>query len=146
MAVVSSPASTSGLSQCCRSICSWHIITSFKIIIRKNIYLIKWHFKQMNLLNIFKKITLKPGKMTPRSLCWEKWLLFPCSTTRSWWAGKGFTLWWQRVMLEISLLNLLIGIKENDGIKPYSIEIKKEELTYLISSPKTANKVMQLVK
>lgn len=45
-----------------------------------------------------------------------------------------------------SLLNLLIGTKENDGIKPYSIEIRKEELPNLISCPKIANKVMQLVK
>lgn len=43
------------------------------------------------------------------------------------------------------LLNLHLDVKENGEIKPYSVEMSKEELQNLINSLEAANKVFILI-
>lgn len=43
------------------------------------------------------------------------------------------------------LLNLHLDIKENGEVKPYSVEMSKEELQNLINSLEAANKVFVLI-
>lgn len=43
--------------------------------------------------------------------------------------------------LQMPLLNLHLDVKENGEVKPYSIEMNKEELQNLINSLEAANKV-----
>uniref|UniRef100_H0X9U8 COMM domain containing 8 n=2 Tax=Otolemur garnettii TaxID=30611 RepID=H0X9U8_OTOGA len=46
--------------------------------------------------------------------------------------------------LQMPLLNLHLDVKENGEVKPYSVEMSKEELQSLISSLEAANKVLGL--
>ncbi|CAK7291821.1 COMM domain-containing protein 8 [Vulpes vulpes] len=48
--------------------------------------------------------------------------------------------------LQMPLLNLHLDIKENGEVKPYSVEMSKEELQNLISSLEAANKVVLQLK
>lgn len=48
--------------------------------------------------------------------------------------------------LQMPLLNLHLDVKENGAVKPYSIEMSKEELQNLISSLEAANKVVLQLK
>lgn len=43
------------------------------------------------------------------------------------------------------LLNLHLDVKENGEVKPYSVEMSKEELQNLINSLEAANKVFVLI-
>ena len=43
------------------------------------------------------------------------------------------------------LLNLTLDVKENGEVKPYSVEMSKEELQNLINSLEAANKVFVLI-
>lgn len=43
------------------------------------------------------------------------------------------------------LLNLHLDVKENGEVKPYSVEMNKEELQNLINSLEAANKVFVLI-
>jgi hypothetical protein len=43
--------------------------------------------------------------------------------------------------LQMPLLNLHLDVKEDDKVKPYTVEMSKEELQSLISSLEAANKV-----
>lgn len=43
------------------------------------------------------------------------------------------------------LLNLQLDVKENGEVKPYSVEMSKEELQNLINSLEAANKVCVLI-
>ena len=43
------------------------------------------------------------------------------------------------------LLNLYLDVKENGEVKPYSVEMSKEELQKLINSLEAANKVCVLI-
>lgn len=47
--------------------------------------------------------------------------------------------------LQTPLLNLHLDVKENGEVKPYSIEMSKEELQNLINSLEAANKVFVLI-
>ncbi|XP_053259554.1 COMM domain-containing protein 8 isoform X1 [Podarcis raffonei] len=49
-------------------------------------------------------------------------------------------------MLQMPLLNLDLDLTENGNLKPYSIEMNKEELQNLISSLEAANKVVLQLK
>ncbi|XP_008578396.1 PREDICTED: COMM domain-containing protein 8 [Galeopterus variegatus] len=48
--------------------------------------------------------------------------------------------------LQMPLLNLHLDIKENGEVKPYSVEMSKEELQSLINSLEAANKVVLQLK
>lgn len=48
--------------------------------------------------------------------------------------------------LQMPLLNLHLDIKENGEVKPYSVEMSKEELQNLINSLEAANKVVLQLK
>ncbi|XP_016062377.1 PREDICTED: COMM domain-containing protein 8 isoform X1 [Miniopterus natalensis] len=48
--------------------------------------------------------------------------------------------------LQTPLLNLHLDVKENGEVKPYSIEMSKEELQNLINSLEAANKVIRQFK
>ncbi|XP_066136405.1 COMM domain-containing protein 8 [Saccopteryx bilineata] len=48
--------------------------------------------------------------------------------------------------LQMPLLNLHLDIKENGEVKPYSVEMSKEELQNLINSLEAANKVILQLK
>lgn len=48
--------------------------------------------------------------------------------------------------LQMPLLNLQLDVKENGEVKPYSIEMSKEELQNLINSLEAANKVVLQLK
>ncbi|XP_041527377.1 COMM domain-containing protein 8 [Microtus oregoni] len=48
--------------------------------------------------------------------------------------------------LQMPFLTLHLDVKENDEVKPYSIEMSKEELQNLISSLEAANKVVLQLK
>ncbi|XP_037020623.2 COMM domain-containing protein 8 [Artibeus jamaicensis] len=48
--------------------------------------------------------------------------------------------------LQMPLLNLHLDVKENGEVKPYSIEMSKEELQNLINSLEAANKVILQLK
>ncbi|XP_076992899.1 COMM domain-containing protein 8 isoform X2 [Tamandua tetradactyla] len=48
--------------------------------------------------------------------------------------------------LQMPLLNLHLDVKENGEIKPYSVEMSKEELQNLINSLEAANKVVLQLK
>lgn len=48
--------------------------------------------------------------------------------------------------LQVPLLNLHLDVKENGEVKPYSVEMNKEELQNLINSLEAANKVVQQLK
>ncbi|XP_031198458.1 COMM domain-containing protein 8 isoform X2 [Mastomys coucha] len=48
--------------------------------------------------------------------------------------------------LQMPLLNLHLDVKENGEVKPYSVEMSKEELQKLISSLEAANKVVLQLK
>ncbi|KAM5338227.1 COMM domain-containing protein 8 isoform 2-T2 [Glossophaga mutica] len=48
--------------------------------------------------------------------------------------------------LQVPLLNLHLDVKENGEVKPYSIEMSKEELQNLIKSLEAANKVILQLK
>ncbi|XP_055485295.1 COMM domain-containing protein 8 [Psammomys obesus] len=48
--------------------------------------------------------------------------------------------------LQMPLLNLHLDVKENGVMKPYSVEMSKEELQNLISSLEAANKVVLQLK
>ncbi|XP_036352766.2 COMM domain-containing protein 8 isoform X2 [Ochotona princeps] len=48
--------------------------------------------------------------------------------------------------LQMPLLNLHLDVKENGEVKPYSIEMSKEELQNLITSLEAANKVVLQLK
>lgn len=47
--------------------------------------------------------------------------------------------------LQMPLLNLYLDVKENGEVKPYSVEMSKEELQKLINSLEAANKVCVLI-
>lgn len=47
--------------------------------------------------------------------------------------------------LQMPLLNLHLDVKENGEVKPYSVEMSKEELQNLINSLEAANKVCVLI-
>lgn len=47
--------------------------------------------------------------------------------------------------LQMPLLNLHLDVKENGEVKPYSIEMNKDELQNLINSLEAANKVFVLI-
>uniref|UniRef100_A0A8C6RI60 COMM domain containing 8 n=1 Tax=Nannospalax galili TaxID=1026970 RepID=A0A8C6RI60_NANGA len=47
--------------------------------------------------------------------------------------------------LQMPLLNLHLDVKEDGDVKPYSVEMSKEELQNLISSLEAANKVFALI-
>jgi hypothetical protein len=46
--------------------------------------------------------------------------------------------------LQMPLLSLHLDVKENGEVKPYSVEMSKEELQNLINSLEAANKVFVL--
>ncbi|XP_040340412.1 COMM domain-containing protein 8 isoform X2 [Herpailurus yagouaroundi] len=48
--------------------------------------------------------------------------------------------------LQMPLLNLTLDVKENGEVKPYSVEMSKEELQNLINSLEAANKVVLQLK
>ncbi|XP_055967282.1 COMM domain-containing protein 8 [Sorex fumeus] len=48
--------------------------------------------------------------------------------------------------LQMPLLNLHLDVRENGEVKPYSVEMSKEELQNLIDSLEAANKVLQPLK
>lgn len=48
--------------------------------------------------------------------------------------------------LQMPLLNLHLDVKEDDKVKPYTVEMSKEELQSLISSLEAANKVVLQLK
>uniref|UniRef100_A0A8D0I3D8 COMM domain-containing protein n=1 Tax=Sus scrofa TaxID=9823 RepID=A0A8D0I3D8_PIG len=48
--------------------------------------------------------------------------------------------------LQMPLLNLHLDVKENGEVKPYSVEMSKEELQNLINSLEAANKVVLQLK
>uniref|UniRef100_F1N7D3 COMM domain containing 8 n=1 Tax=Bos taurus TaxID=9913 RepID=F1N7D3_BOVIN len=48
--------------------------------------------------------------------------------------------------LQMPLLNLYLDVKENGEVKPYSVEMSKEELQKLINSLEAANKVVLQLK
>ncbi|XP_038947639.1 COMM domain-containing protein 8 isoform X1 [Rattus norvegicus] len=48
--------------------------------------------------------------------------------------------------LQMPLLNLHLDVKEDGEVKPYSVEMSKEELQSLISSLEAANKVVLQLK
>ncbi|XP_040852774.1 COMM domain-containing protein 8-like, partial [Ochotona curzoniae] len=48
--------------------------------------------------------------------------------------------------LQMPLLNLHLDVKENGEVKPYTIEMSKEELQNLITSLEAANKVVLQLK
>uniref|UniRef100_A0A8C5KBM6 COMM domain containing 8 n=1 Tax=Jaculus jaculus TaxID=51337 RepID=A0A8C5KBM6_JACJA len=48
--------------------------------------------------------------------------------------------------LQMPLLNLHLDVKENGDVKPYSVEMSKEELHMLITSLEAANKVVLQLK
>uniref|UniRef100_F7CPF7 COMM domain containing 8 n=1 Tax=Equus caballus TaxID=9796 RepID=F7CPF7_HORSE len=48
--------------------------------------------------------------------------------------------------LQMPLLNLHLDVKENGEVKPYSVEMNKEELQNLINSLEAANKVVMQLK
>ncbi|KAB0368369.1 hypothetical protein FD755_020135 [Muntiacus reevesi] len=48
--------------------------------------------------------------------------------------------------LQMPLLSLHLDVKENDEVKPYSVEMSKEELQNLINSLEAANKVVLQLK
>ena len=48
--------------------------------------------------------------------------------------------------LQMPLLNLYLDVKENGEVKPYSVEMSKEELKNLINSWEAANKVVLQLK
>ena len=48
-------------------------------------------------------------------------------------------------ILQMPLLNIHLDVKENGEVKPYSVEMSKEELQKLINSLEAANKVCVLI-
>lgn len=48
--------------------------------------------------------------------------------------------------LQMPLLNLHLDVKEDGKVKPYTVEMSKEELQSLISSLEAANKVVLQLK
>ncbi|XP_012495345.1 PREDICTED: COMM domain-containing protein 8 [Propithecus coquereli] len=48
--------------------------------------------------------------------------------------------------LQMTLLSLHLDVKENGEVKPYSVEMSKEELQNLINSLEAANKVVLQLK